>query len=732
MLQWSCANSPFQNARLVAESMRTVLRWLVILIIVAAIAAFFAFDLGQYVSLSYLKAKHLDFKNFYQENVLMTALAYFCIYVLVTSLSLPGALVLTVAGGAIFGVVYGTIIVSFASTIGATLAFLAARFVLRDFVCQKFGNRMQAIDAGMAKNGIFYLFTLRLVPIFPFFMINMLMGLTTIKAWHFFVISQVAMFLGTVLYVNAGDQIAHLQALGDILSPGLLVSFALLGIFPLVAKKIVNVIAARRVYRNCKRPHCYDYNLIVIGAGSAGLVSSYIGAAVKARTLLIEKQRMGGDCLNTGCVPSKALLKSAKIAALAQKAQRYGFAKIELSYEFKDIMERVQRVIAQVEPHDSVERYRGLGVDCEQGEAEIVSPFAVRVGEKTFTTRNIIVATGASPVVPPFPGLDKVRYYTADTIWELRERPARFLVLGGGPIGCELAQAFSRLGSQVTQIESGERILPREDPDVSQFMAEVFRTEGIELLTAHRAVSFGVEDGSDFVVCRHKDEEKKIKFDVVILALGRKATVDGFCHADVQLETTERGTLAVNPYLQTNYPNIYACGDVAGPYQFTHTSAHQAWYCAVNSLFMPIKFKVDYRVIPWCTFTDPEVAHVGLNETEARQRNIPFEITTYGIDDLDRAIADSEDRGFVKVLTEPKKDKVLGATIVGAHAGELITEFVTAMKQNLGLNKILGTIHIYPTFAEANKYLAGNWKKNHAPATVLSWLEKFHSYRRSS
>lgn len=721
---------------------KTFLKWLLLSVLVAAVGAFFVFDLQQFFNFAYLKARHLEFREYYAQHTWLTALLYFCVYVLVTALSLPGALVMTIAGGAIFGVLYGTIIVSFASTIGATLAFLAARFILQDFVQNKFAAKLQTINAGMKTNGVFYLFTLRLVPIFPFFMINMVMGLTKIKTLHFFFVSQVAMLLGTVLYVNAGAQLSKLQSPADILSWQLLLSFAVLGIFPLLAKKIVDAVKARRVYRSFTRPRRYDYNLVVIGAGAAGLVSAYIGATVKAKTLLIEKHKMGGDCLNTGCVPSKALLKSAQIAALTHKAKDYGFDKIELSYSFGAIMERVQRVIAAVEPHDSVERYQGLGVECEQAEAKIVSPYAVQIAgvserqgdsaqERTVTTRNIIIASGATPLVPKLPGLEQIDYYTAETIWQLRERPQRMLVLGGGPIGCELSQAFARLGVQVVQVEMGARLLPREDVEVSDFMQKVFRAEGIEVLTEHRALSFGKEGDESFVLCQSQESrEHKITFDVALLALGRKATVTGFCGEAMQLELTERGTLQVNEYLQTNYPNIYACGDVVGPYQFTHTAAHQAWYCAVNALFAPVSFKVDYRVVPWCTFTDPEVAHVGLSVSEAERLSIPYEVTMYGIDDLDRAIADSDARGFVKVLTVPEKDKVLGATIVGARAGELITEFVSAMKHGIGLNKILGTIHVYPTFAEANKYLAGNWKKAHAPVRVLTYLKKWHSWRR--
>ena len=709
---------------------KKIIRLSLVFVFVALVVCFFVFDLQQYLSFDYLRTQHEQFRNYQQQHPILTAVFYFLVYVMVTALSLPGALVMTVAGGAIFGVVYGTILVSFASTIGATLAFLAARFVLQDFVQKRFADKLKAINTGMDNNGIFYLFTLRLVPIFPFFMINMVMGLTKIKTWHFFVVSQVAMFLGTVLYVNAGSQIAQLDSLAGILSWQLLLSFTLLGIFPLIAKKIIDLVNARRIYRPFTRPRRYDYNLIVIGGGAAGLVSSYIGATVKAKTLLIEQHKMGGDCLNTGCVPSKALIKSAQIAALAKQADKYGFDKIDVSFDFAKVMQRVQQIIAKVEPHDSIERYQSLGVDCLSGKAQILSPFAVRVADRTVTTRSIIVASGARPYIPEFEGLQQVSYYTADTIWQLPELPKRLLVLGGGPIGCELAQAFNRLGAQVTQVQAGSRLLPREDPDVAEFIAKVFRDEGITVLTDHRAVSFANNDqGESYVICEHNGLEKRLVFDAVLLALGRQATTD-VCGEDLELATTASGTLQVNDYLQTSYPNIYACGDVAGPYQFTHVAAHQAWYCAINSLFTPVKFKVDYRVIPWCTFTDPEIAHVGLNVSEADRQGVDYRLTRYEIDDLDRAIADSDDRGFVKVLTSKRGDKILGATIVGARAGDIISEFVSAMKHKRGLNEILATIHIYPTFSESNKYVAGNWKKATAPQHVLRWLAKWHNYRR--
>ncbi len=480
-----------------------------------------------------------------------------------------------------------------------------------------------------------------------------------------------------------------------------------------------------------KKPKSFDYNVMVIGAGSAGLVSSYIAAAVKAKVALVEKHKMGGDCLNTGCVPSKALIRSAKMLSYAGRAKDFGFKDASVDYDFSEVMDRVQSVIKQVEPHDSVERYTELGVECITGEAKIIDPYRIQVGDKLYSTRSIIIATGARPFVPPIPGVEKVGYLTSDNIWELRTLPKRLVVLGGGPIGSEMTQCFSRLGSEVYQIEMLPQILIREDQEVSDIVAERFKEDGVHVMTDHKAKEFLVENGEKVLVCEYQGNDVRIPFDEVLVAVGRKPNTTGFGLEELGIETVRPGVIKSDPFLRTKYPNIYVCGDVAGPYQFTHTAGHQAWYAAVNALFSPYKkFKADYSVIPWCTFTDPEVARVGLNEKEARENNIPYEVTTYGIDDLDRAIADSEDHGFVKVLTVPGKDRILGVTIVGTHAGDLISEYVLAMKHNLGLNKILGTIHIYPTLAEANKYAAGNWRKDHVPKKLMAFLEKFHAWRR--
>lgn len=704
---------------------------LIVCMIAALMVTFFAFDLQRYLTLAELKARQEAFQQFYLANRLVTLSGYFLLYVIVTALSLPGAVVMTLAGGALFGFLPALIVVSFASTIGATLAFLVSRFLLRDWVQGKFGERLKALNAGIAKEGGFYLFTLRLVPLFPFFVINLVMGLTPMRTWTYYWVSQFGMLAGTAVYVNAGTQLGQLESLGGILSPGLLFSFVLLGIFPLIARKGVDTVQKSRILKKFPKPTSFDYNIIVLGAGSAGLVSSYIAAAVKSKVALIERDKMGGDCLNTGCVPSKALIRSAKILNYGRRADAFGLKQTRIDFDFAEVMERVQQVISTVEPHDSVERYTDLGVDCIQGEARITSPYSVQVGERTLTTRNIIVATGAAPLVPPIPGLEQIEYLTSDNLWQLREVPERLVVLGGGPIGCEMTQAFARFGAQVTQVEMAPQIMGREDRDVADFIRARFEAEGVRVLTGHAAKEVVVRGQEQFLLCEHQGVPVEVPFDRLLVAVGRKARVAGFGLEELGVRLSERGTVDVDPFMRTNIPNIFCAGDVAGPYQFTHTAAHQAWYAAVNALFGDVKkFRVDYRVIPWCTFTDPEVARVGLNETEARERGIAVEVTRFELEELDRAIAEGETHGWVKVLTVPGKDKILGVTIVGTHAGDLIAEYILAMKHGLGLNKILGTIHPYPTLAEANKMAAGEWKKAHVPEKLLAWVKKYHAWRR--
>jgi pyruvate/2-oxoglutarate dehydrogenase complex dihydrolipoamide dehydrogenase (E3) component/uncharacterized membrane protein YdjX (TVP38/TMEM64 family) len=700
-------------------------RLLVAIVLVVAVLAFFGAGGHRYFTFENLKAQQAALERWRELHPWGSALGFFAAYILFTSLSLPAASIMTILAGAIFGLGLGVLLVSFASAIGATVAMLLARFVLRDWVQSRWRAQLQGVNRGVEKEGAFYLFTLRLVPAVPYFVINLAMGLTPIRAWTFYWVSQLAMFPATVIYVNAGTQVASLQSPRDILSWQLIGALVLLGIFPLVAKKALEFFRVRRVYARWPRPPRFERNLVVIGAGSAGLVAAYIAAAVRARVTLIEKDRMGGDCLNTGCVPSKALIRSARLLAEIRRAGEFGL-RASAEVDFPKVMERVQRVIREIEPHDSVERYSALGVECIRGEAKITTPWSVEVNGKALTTRAIVVAAGAQPFIPPIPGIEQAQCLTSETLWSLRELPARLLVLGGGPIGCELAQAFARLGSKVTQVEMLPRLLPREDPEFSEMVAQQMRADGVNVLTGHKAARFLP---GKVLECENK---VRVEFDALLCAVGRVARTKGYGLEELGIGITKSRTIETNEFLQTVYPNIYACGDVAGPYQFTHVGAHQAWFASVNALFGFLrKFRADYSVVPWATFTDPEVARVGLNETEARERGEPYEVTVYELGELDRAIADGAARGRVKVLSAPGSDRVLGATIAGEHAGDLIAEFVAAMRHGFGLNKILGTIHIYPTMAEANKYAAGAWKKAHAPARVLAALEKLHAWRRA-
>ncbi len=703
----------------------------VLLGVIVLVAVFFLLDLHHYLDFSYIKSRQAVITGYFHAYPVKTVLAFFLVYLAVTSLSLPGAGVLSVLAGAIFGLPVGVVTVLLAATAGATVAFWLSRYIFHDWVQDRFGDKLRAVNAGIEKDGAFYLFTLRLIPIFPFFVINLVMGLTPMRTAVFCVVSLLGMVPGSILFVNVGTQLADLESLSGILTPDLAIAFGLLAIFPWAARKGLALFRARRAYAGFQRPRKFDRNLIVIGAGSGGLIAAYIAAAVRARVTLIEKGKMGGDCLNTGCVPSKALIRSAKFIAQARRAAEYGCEPVEVNFDFGKIMQRVRRVIGQIEPHDSVERYTELGVECIQGEAELKDPWTVSVHGRELTSRNIVLATGASPHVPDIPGLSQVRYYTSDTIWSLDRLPERMAVLGGGPIGCELAQCFARFGSSVTQIQRGPRILPREDPELSEMVAQGLTRDGVQILTGHSAREILREPDSGILVCTADGAEARIPFDTLLVAVGRRVTSHSAWEKSLQIELQEDGKPVLNEFLQTTYPNIYACGDLAGPYQFTHTASHQAWYASVNALFGRFrKFRVDYSVIPWCTFTEPELARVGLNEQEARDQGIEYEVTRYDLSDLDRAVTDEEAHGMVKVLTVPGKDRILGAAIAGEHAGDLITEYVSAMKHKLGLNKILGTIHIYPTLAEANKSAAGVWKRTHAPERILSWLKRYHALER--
>ncbi len=706
-------------------------KFIVVALIVIAVISYVTLDLGQYLTLEYAQSQLSRIQDYKNENFVQTALLYFTGYVIATSLSIPGAIIITLLGGAIFGVFWGTLLVSFASSIGATLAFLVSRVLLRDWVQRKFGDYLLPLNKGIEKDGSFYLFSIRMVPLFPFFVVNLLMGLTAIRTTSFYLASQAGMLIGTVVYVNAGSELSQITSLSGLVSAPVLSSLVLLGVFPLITKLILNGVQRNKVLKRFDKPKKFDANVVVIGAGSAGLVASLITAGAKAKVILIEKHKMGGDCLNTGCVPSKTIIRSGRIMAYIRRAKEFGIEGAQGKIDFSAVMARVQEVIKTIEPHDSIERFTSLGVEVELGDAVIESPYSVKVNGRKITTRSIILATGAQPFVPPIPGLNEINHLTSDSVWSLDELPKRLLVVGGGPIGCELAQAFSNLGAEVTQMDMADRIMPREDEEVSKIVSKAFREQGIALLTDHKLLKFGAGDSGDYMEADNNGKTVRVEFDKVLLAVGRKANVEGFGLENLGLALTKQGTIEVNEYLQTTLPNIFACGDVAGPYQFTHMASFQAWFASLNAMLGGLwRSKTNYNVVPWATFTDPEVARVGLNETEAVERNIVYELTRYEMEHHDRSLADGEAHGFIKILTVPGKDKILGVTIVGHHAGEVIGEFVFAMTHGMGLKKISAVTHIYPTLLEANKFAANAWRSERLPVKYFPYLEKFFAWRR--
>ncbi|KEF43334.1 MAG: pyridine nucleotide-disulfide oxidoreductase [Cyanobium sp. CACIAM 14] len=714
-------------------------RLLAIVLVLAAVALFFGLGWQRQLDLAALQASRERLLAWREASPLAAGSAFVLLYVLVAGFSLPGATVLTLAGGAVFGLLWGSVLVSLGSTAGATAACLLARTLLREPVRRRFGQRLAPIEDGFRRDGAAYLLSLRLVPVVPFFLVNLLMGLTPMPLLSFALVSQLGMLPATIVYVNAGTQLGRLTGLSGILSPALLGSFALLAALPWIGRLLLQRLRLWRLYRRWPRPRRFDRNLIVIGAGAAGLVTAYIAATVRAKVTLIERERMGGDCLNTGCVPSKALISTARLAHRLRHADRWGLSPQEPAVDLRRVLARVRAKVAAVAPHDSVERYTALGVDVRLGHARLLSPWAVAIrgpdgSEQVLTGRAIVLATGAAPVIPPIPGIATVRVLTSETLWDaLAEHPSprpSLVVLGGGPIGCELAQALARLGLPVTLLQRNPRLLPREDPEAGDLVRQVLERDGVRVRTGCRVERLEpAPAGGVRVLYEDGDGSGSAEADDLLCAVGRRARLEGFGLEDLGIPTDGR-SLDTSSHLQILFPNILAAGDVAGPWQFTHTAAHQAWYAAVNGLFDPLRFAVDGRVIPRTTFTDPEVARVGLNEAEARAQGVPFEVSRFALADLDRAIVESAETGFVKVLTVPGRDTLLGVTIVAEHAGELLAEFVLAMKHNLGLGKVMGTIHAYPTLAEANKYVAGAWKKAHAPQRTLALLERFHAWRR--
>lgn len=702
-----------------------------LLVIAAVLFALLWLDLNQLLTLSQLKQQQLDLQQFVDQNPIRTSIIYFLCYVGMATLAIPGALIMTLTGGALFGLMNGVLLVSFASSLGALLAFWIARFLLHDYVQTKYHARLTTINEQIKQQGNSYLLFLRLVPAFPFFLVNILLGLTPIRATSYYLITQIGMLPATLVYVHAGTELAKISDLDGILSWPLLLAFTLLGLLPFISRGIVKLVANHRLYNQWDKPKVFDYHTIVIGAGAAGLVSAYTSATLQAKVALIEPNSMGGDCLNTGCVPSKSILRSAKFVADLHRHEEFGITDANLRLQFPDIMHRVRSKVAAIAPKDSRQRYAELGVDCYQASAHLISPWQVELSDsetKKLTAKNIIIASGAHPAVPNIKGIDKIDYLTSDSVWNLETAPTQLLIIGAGPIGCELGLAFSRLGSQVTLVNNHSRILPNEDQQAAQLLQEKLEQAGLNIVNNFVADEFTQAGDYYHLSGKQHAEDKQLSCSHVLVAVGRKANTTALQALDIKLNSS--GQVITNHYMQTNYPNIYACGDVTSPLQFTHSASHQAWHAAFNALFRPIKqFKCDLDNIPRALYTDPEIASLGLTEQQASEQGIQYEVTLLGMDDVDRAVIDSASDGFIKVITATDSDKILGVCIVGEHASELIAEFVLAKTHGLGLNKILQTVHLYPTHSEVNRAVAGQWRRRQFSQGKQKLLRKIQMWR---
>ncbi len=476
------------------------------------------------------------------------------------------------------------------------------------------------------------------------------------------------------------------------------------------------------------------YNVVVIGAGTAGLVTAAGTAGLGGRVALVERARMGGDCLNTGCVPSKALISSARLAQAMRTADQWGLDAQEPRLDFARVFERMRARRAQIAPHDSQERMESLGVEVFRGEARFLSPHEVTVrlegsGENVrLRARHFVIATGSCPAIPPVEGLDGAPFFTNETIFdELNEKPASLLVLGGGPIGCELGQALSRLGVKVTILQSGERLLPKEDADAAAALRQALEHEGIVVRAGAKVQAAAKRAGSG-VTLTLKDGST-LEADALLVATGRQPRIEKLDLEKAGVAVNSHG-IKVNACLQTSQPHIYAAGDVAGPFQFTHFAEYHA-RVIVRNILVPLQFlrqKTDYRVLPWCTYTEPEVARVGLSEDEAKKQDIAYDLYREEMSAVDRAVVEDEAAGFIKVLTARGSGKILGVTLMASRAGDLLHEFVLAMQCRLDLGKIGATIHAYPTFALVARQVAASYEKKRLTPRVkkiFAWL-----YRR--
>ncbi len=711
----------------------TASRLLLLGILAAAVAAFFTLDLGQYLTLESIKANSGALHAKVQAYPWWSRSLFFIVYALLTALSFPGTVVLTLLAGALFGLLEGTLLVSLASNFGAVAAMLISRFLLRDWIQRRFGKQIAGINRGLARDGAFYLVSLRLIPIVPFVLLNPALGLTRVGLWTFWWTTQLGMLPGHAIYVNAGRQLVRIDSLSGILSPGMITTLVLLAVFPLVATRLLTSYKARLAYRGWRRPKHFERNLVVVGGGTGGLATARIAASLCARVSLLERERLGGVAMHEGGVPARALRRQANRLHGLRSDPRVA-SSLDVAGGFSQAMDDMQRLTRAAMKSASSEHYARLGVEVIMAEGRLSSPWTVEAGGRSLSSRAIVIATGSRPCVPPIAGLEAIEPLTCDNLWDLREPPGRLLVLGGGAGACEFAQSFQRLGCQVTLVSERETLLEQEDPEAAGVVLAALRADGVELQLGLAPLRVEVDGDECLLVCRRGEEgEQALPFDRLLLALGQHADIRGLGLDELGLRCGEDGSLEVDEYLTTRFPNIYAVGSVAGPYGAPHVAEHQAWYAAVNALFGDFKrFAVSERVIPRAVFTTPEVASVGLSEPEARAQGTEFDVTRVPLGALSGAIAEEAGEGFIKVLTERGKDRILGVSIVGEQASETLAGFVVAMKHKIGMNRLADTVHLGATLGDASRLLAETWQRQHRPLRLLRWAERLNRWRLGS
>lgn len=695
------------------------------------------------------------------------------LYVVATVLFVPGSL-LTLGAGAVFGVALGSVCVSISATLGATAAFLVGRYLARDAIARKIEKheKFATIDRAVADEGWKIVLLTRLSPVFPFTLLNYAFGLTRVKLSHYVLASWIGMIPGTVMYVYLGSLVnvgaGHRQrTTGEwvLYGVGLLATVTVTVFVTRLArralakkigstetvqssKEIMSVPSApvlvrpadahnARLVSNVHPPDWQNpspapcYNLVVIGAGTAGLVTAAGAAGLGAKVALVEKSLLGGDCLNVGCVPSKAVIRSGRAVFDAKEAGPFGVRVGKpVEIDFSAVMERMRKLRADLSPHDSAQRFANLGVDVFLGEARFASPDTVEVAGQTLRFKRAVIATGARAVEPPILGLAEAGYLTNETVFNLTQRPARLAVIGGGPIGCELAQAFQRLGSQVSLLHKNAHLLDREDMEAAALVQKAFIREGVALHLNATITRVERSAGGKLVYYEAQGKEETLAVDEILAGAGRAPNIEGLNLEAAGVRYDRRKGVLVNDCLQTSNPHIYGAGDVCLAWKFTHAADFSARIVIQNALFLGRK-KASTLTMPWCTYTDPEIAHVGLYERDARERGVEVDTYVREFKEVDRAVLDGEEDGFVKFHVKKGHDEILGATIVARHAGEMISEISVAMAARIGLGKLASVIHPYPTQAEALRQCGDAYNRTRLTPTVKKWMGRWLAWQRS-